>query len=148
MRKIFIYTSILVAAVSVTVIACTSSSARKEKPAGTPTNEERIKRGEYLVSVVGCDDCHSPKRMGAHGPEIIPELRLSGFNQASHLPPVDTSEVGKGWMLLAGDLTAAVGPWGVSYAANLTSDATGLGELDRREFLRSHTPGKIKRDCQ
>ena len=28
---------------------------------GTRPSPERIKRGEYLVTVIGCSDCHSPK---------------------------------------------------------------------------------------
>lgn len=38
------------------------------------TGEELVARGEYLVTIMGCNDCHSPKRMGANGPELIPEL--------------------------------------------------------------------------
>ena len=44
-----------------------------------PTVEDVIAHGEYLVEIMGCHDCHSPKRMGENGPEIIPELMLSGY---------------------------------------------------------------------
>lgn len=104
----------------------------------------RVRRGEYLVNVIGCDDCHSPKRMGAHGPEIIPELRFSGFQQKAQLPPVDKKSVQNAWILFAPDLTAAVGPWGISYAANITSDMTGIGNWKEENFIRAIRKGLTK----
>lgn len=47
-----------------------------------------VKRGDYLVNAMGCDGCHSPKRMGLHEPEIIPELRLSGFTSNGQFPKI------------------------------------------------------------
>lgn len=105
---------------------------------------EMVSRGEYLVSSIGCDDCHSPKRMGPAGPEIIPELRLSGFREGGQLPPVDVTEVEKGWVLFAPDLTGTVGPWGSSHAANLTSDATGIGLWKEENFIKAIREGKFK----
>jgi hypothetical protein len=103
-----------------------------------------VSRGEYLVTTIGCDDCHSPKRMGPHGPEIIPELRLSGFPHDGQLPPLDTTEVKKGWTLFAPDLTSAVGAWGASYAGNITSDGSGIGKWKEENFIRALREGKYK----
>lgn len=103
-----------------------------------------VKRGEYLVNAIGCDDCHSPKRMGEHGPEIIPELRLSGFPANGTVPPIDTNVVKNGWALFAPDLTSAVGQWGQSFAANITSDATGIGNWPEENFIRAIRKGKFK----
>ena len=125
--------------------SCTSASS--EKPASQPTEQEKIKRGEYLVSIIGCDDCHSPKKMGAHEPEIIPELRLSGYNRNLRLSDPDTNQVRGGWMMFAPDLTAAVGPWGMSFAANLTPDATGIGNWKEENFIRALREGKFKGDA-
>ena len=61
---------------------------------------EKVKRGEYLVSIIGCDDCHSPKRMGPMGPEIIPELRLSGYPSSRPIQKADSQVVKQGWALL------------------------------------------------
>jgi hypothetical protein len=52
---------------------------------------------------------------------------LSGHNQNDPLPKVDKNALANGWLLFVGDLTAAVGPWGVSFSANLTPDDTGIG---------------------
>jgi hypothetical protein len=42
------------------------------------------------------------------------------------------------------DLSAAVGPWGVSFAANLTSDQTGIGNWTEEYFNRALKEGKFK----
>jgi hypothetical protein len=144
MRKSILITSSIAIAVTAIVISCTDSSAKADKKASVSSNEEKIKRGEYLVNIIGCDDCHSPKKMGPQGPEIIPELRLSGFNKNSHLPEVELSAINKGWVLLPHDLTAAAGPWGISYAGNITSDATGIGNWPEENFIRALRTGKYK----
>ena len=105
---------------------------------------EKVKRGEYLVSIIGCDDCHSPKRMGPNGPELIPELRLSGYPSSRPIQKADSNAVKKGWILMGGDLTSSVGPWGMSFAANLTSDMTGIGNWTEENFIRSLREGKYK----
>jgi hypothetical protein len=56
----------------------------------------------------------------------------------------DTSVVKKGWVLFGPDLTSAVGPWGMSFAANLTSDETGTGNWTEENFLRAIRKGKYK----
>jgi hypothetical protein len=108
------------------------------------TNDSLVKRGSYLVKTMVCDDCHSPKRVGPDGVEVIPELRLSGFRQEGALPPLDTNAVKNGWVLFNPDLTAAAGPWGVSFSANLTSDATGIGNWKEEQFFRAIREGKWK----
>jgi hypothetical protein len=143
MRKSIIIITALTFAGTAAIISCSSGSA-SENENTQPTQELRVKRGEYLVSVIGCDDCHSPKKMGQHEPEIIPELRLSGFNRNVQLPKVDPSQVTAGWMMFAPDLTSAVGPWGQSFAANLTSDETGIGNWSEENFIRALREGKYK----
>ena len=108
------------------------------------TAEEKVKRGEYLVSIMGCDDCHSPKKMGPMGPEVIAETRLSGYPSSRPLPKPDSNTIKNGWTLLNSDLTAAVGMWGVSFAANLTSDPTGIGNWTEDQFVYAIRNGKLK----
>lgn len=106
--------------------------------------EGLVKRGEYLVTTIGCADCHSPKRMGERGPEEIAELKLSGYPQDQKLPKVDPAIIKNGWMLMNEDLTAAVGPWGVSFSANLTSSETGIGNWSLEQFKTAMRQGKFK----
>ena len=40
------------------------------------------------------------------------------------------------------DLTAWAGPWGVSYAANLTPDVSGLGSWTPEMFIRTMRTGR------
>jgi hypothetical protein len=40
------------------------------------------------------------------------------------------------------DLTAWAGPWGVSFAANLTPDMTGLGGWTAQQFIQTMRTGK------
>jgi len=143
MSKTFMIMALITATVAAAMIACNSGSASGKTDTDIPV-DQKVKRGEYLVSIIGCDDCHSPKRMGAHEPEIIPELRLSGFNKAMRLADPDTAQVNRGWMMLAPDLTAAVGPWGMSFAANLTPDATGIGNWTEENFITALRHGKYK----
>ena len=143
MRKTVLNLTAIAAITSIVFVACQDSTASEEKSIAM-TKEEMVKRGEYLVNTIGCDDCHSPKRMGAHGPEIIPELRLSGYPSDRPLTTADTNVVKKGWMLFSDDLTTAVGAWGQSFAANLTSDVTGTGNWKEEQFIKAIREGKYK----
>lgn len=125
-------------------IACNSISASDKKTTVTPDNAALVKRGEYLVNTVGCDDCHSPKKMGPHGPEIIQELRLSGYPSNRPIQKADSNVVKQGWALFGPDLTTAVGPWGISFSANLTPDETGLGNWREEQFIKAIREGKSK----
>jgi hypothetical protein len=42
------------------------------------------------------------------------------------------------------NITAFVGPWGVSFAANLTSDETGIGNWTEAQFFKAIREGKYK----
>jgi cytochrome c553 len=145
MKKTSLTAGIVVLSIAATVIMYAVSSGNEKSEQAKPmTQEEKVKRGEYLVNAVGCDDCHSPKRMGKHEPEIIPELRFSGSPSTAQLPSVNTGEIKKGWMMFAPDLTSAAGPWGQSYAANISSDATGIGNWKEEQFIKALREGKYK----
>ncbi|HLF63294.1 MAG TPA: hypothetical protein VI603_06065 [Saprospiraceae bacterium] len=128
------------------LIQCTDSKAPSvhEAASAQPTHQDTVQRGEYLVNAIGCDDCHSPKRMGAQGPEIIPELRLSGYPGDRPFDNMALQSLTGGWYLLNVDLTCAVGPWGASFSANLTSDETGVGNWTFDQFKKALKEGKYK----
>jgi mono/diheme cytochrome c family protein len=132
--------------VAITFIACNSKNdAPKEAATAAPSKEDLIKRGKYLVQITGCNDCHSPKKPGANGPELIPELMLSGYSSHTSLPHADKSLMNGGFAVFAPDLTASAGPWGVSFAANLTPDSTsGIGGWTDEQFKKALTLGKFK----
>lgn len=118
----------------------TQCSSPQEK---AMTQDEMIKRGAYLVNFGGCNDCHSPKVFTDMGPVPDTTKLLSGHQERTPLPKVDTSVVGPGkWYLSSGDLTAWVGPWGVSFAANLTPDVpTGIGAWTEELFVKAMRNG-------
>ncbi len=109
-----------------------------------PTSDDIIKRGEYLVTIMGCNDCHSPKKMGVQGPEIIPELMLSGYPSSQPTPKFDSKMFSAGFAQFSPDLTVAAGPWGISFSANLTPDETGIGNWTAEQFKIALTKGKFK----
>jgi mono/diheme cytochrome c family protein len=141
--KIFLV--VIIGSMIVTMLGSFNQLERKVKPQIKMTNpkEELIKKGAYLVSVGGCNDCHSPKVFGPHGPEPDPKRLLSGHPQDNPVLKVDSNAV-KNWVLFSMDNTAAVGPWGVSYAANLTSDPSGIGNWSEDQFFKALREGKYK----
>jgi hypothetical protein len=102
-----------------------------------------VKRGEYLVTIMGCNDCHSPKLMGPQGPYPDPEKLLSGHPANMPLAKFDTATA-KNWLLFNPMITAMVGPWGISYTANITSDSTGIGTWTEQQFFKAIREGKYK----
>lgn len=109
----------------------------------TITEEEMIKRGAYLVNFGSCNDCHTPKVFTDMGPIPDTTRLLSGYRQGTIISKVDTAVIGPGkWYLTNGDLTAWVGPWGISFSANLTPDTkTGLGSWTEEMFINSMRNG-------
>jgi mono/diheme cytochrome c family protein len=88
-----------------------------------------VARGKYLVSIAGCNDCHTPLKMGVEGPEPDMARLLSGHPEqhAMPTPPNHAADTPWSWSGAA-TATAFAGPWGIRYAANLTPDRdTGLG---------------------
>ncbi len=125
------------------ITGCKAKVEQEQVTAKPASQEDPVKRGEYLVAIAGCDDCHSPKVMGPKGPAPDQNLRLSGHPADIPLAPVNKNEL-KSWVLFNHMNTAAVGPWGVSYAANITSDATGIGTWTEEQFIKAMREGKYK----
>ncbi len=106
---------------------------------------EQTQRGEYLVNFGGCHDCHSPKIFTDHGPAPDPQRLLSGHPTGTVLPALPGAVVGpdKWGVIATHDLTAWFGPWGVSFAINLTPDPeTGLGNWVESQFVQGMRTGK------
>ena len=104
-------------ALALPAISCTSQKAEAPSSTAQPAMTP-LQRGEYLSNLMGCNDCHTPG--GIYGAPDF-ERRFSG------------SELG--WQ----------GPWGVSYASNLTPDVeTGLGSWTNVEIERALRSGVRK----
>lgn len=144
MKKTILTLTALTGTVILGFIACTSGVAKTENNSTIISQDSLVKRGSYLVNGIGCDDCHTPKKFGANGPELDMEHRFAGYLSTNPASKVNTSVIKDGWALFALDLTSAVGPWGQSYAANISSDATGIGNWSEEQFIRALREGKSK----
>lgn len=104
-------------------------------------SQEVIDRGKYLVTVGGCNDCHTPFKMGKNGPEPDMSRALSGHPATVVLPEPNLHEP---WIWAgAATNTAFAGPWGVTYAPNLTPDSeTGFGIYTEEMFVQAMRTGK------
>ena len=112
------------------------------EPAAQTSAAETVVRGKYLVTTSGCNDCHTPWKMGAMGPEPDMSRMLSGHPQDFELPP--PPEPQGPWIVAASATnTAWSGPWGTSFTANLTPDReTGLGKWTLRNFVETIRTGR------
>jgi len=102
---------------------------------GAPQKNARVERGAYLVGMMGCNDCHTPWKMGPQGPEPDMTRALTGHPQDEVMPPAPPAA--GPWIWHGGATnTAFAGPWGVSFTANLTPDKeTGLGTWTEEMFI-------------
>jgi hypothetical protein len=98
--------------------------------------DSQVKWGERLVFVGGCNDCHTPKKMGPNGPENEMSLMLSGHPTQMPPPDFDPKEAAKKNLIITQTFTSWTGPWGTTYAANITSDSTGIGGWTEAQFLK------------
>jgi mono/diheme cytochrome c family protein len=93
--------------------------------------------GKHLVTIGGCGHCHTPKKMTAMGPVPDMAIQLSGHPVNAPVPDINRKEMeGKG-LIVTNDLTVWIGPWGVSYAANLTPDESGIGNWTSAQFIKA-----------
>ena len=110
--------------------------------AASSKRDDAVERGRYLVSVLGCHDCHTPWKAGEKGPEPDMSRMLSGHPQGRKLKPA--AGLVDGWMYAGSETnTAFSGPWGISYAMNLTPDVgSGIGIWTEDMFVRAIRLGK------
>ena len=121
-------------------LSCTGEGEIKPK-----TQAEMIALGKYIVHTSGCDDCHTPKMFTDKGPVFDTTKLLSGHPQGETLPSLDLEALGQNtWAATTMGLTAWIGPWGISYASNITPDkATGIGTLTEEMFIKTMREGKF-----
>ena len=91
------------------------SCAKQNAGAPVMTEAEQIAHGKYLVTVLGCHDCHTPGYL---------------YGAPDSTRALSGSELG--WQ----------GPWGTTYARNLTPDLeTGLGYYKEEEIVKAMKGG-------
>jgi hypothetical protein len=132
--------------IAVIVVACNNEPAKEQTTDTTKENtatpmfggfESQVKWGEHIVLLSGCNDCHTPKKMGPNGPEPDMTLMLSGHPAQMPPPAFDAKEAAKKGLIVTQTFTAWTGPWGTTFAANLTPDSTGLGSWKEEQFIKA-----------
>ena len=127
--------------------AFSGAMLRAIAPGGQDTSriapqKSRVERGAYLVTMMGCNDCHTPWKMGPQGPEPDMTRALTGHPSDVVLPPPPAA-AGPWIGVMAATNTAWAGPWGVSFTANLTPDPeTGLGKWTEDMFIQTMKTGR------
>ena len=86
-----------------------------ETPVASSDPSDRIKYGQYLVTIGGCEDCHTPQERGQ---------MVAGF------------EYGGGALMR--------GPWGQVSSANITPDPSGISYYDEALFIEVMRTGYVK----
>ena len=127
-----------VLALAAAAVTHASSSAADET-----NHADKVARGKYLVTIAGCNDCHTPLKMGPNGPEPDMSRMLSGHPESIRV--TTAAELPKEpWLVTTtATSTAWSGPWGVSFTANLTPDPeTGLGRWTLRNFKDTIRSGR------
>ena len=84
-------------------------------PVPQPDLSDPVKRGSFLVTLIGCADCHTPVD--------------------SHRNPI------AGMDFAGGQIIAA--PWGKAASANLTPDPTGIPYSDEALFIKAMRTGAV-----
>jgi len=100
-------------AAALTAVSCTAPPKSGEPAAITA--EQKLARGKYLVTILGCGDCHTPGTLyGA------PDMTR----------------------MLAGSELGWTGPWGTTHAKNLTPDVeTGIGSWTEDQIVAALRTG-------
>ncbi len=105
------------------------------------SQNEIVERGKYLVdAVAACGYCHTP-RVGA---EYNMKMYLAGHPSEESFPRYNFNMMQQNIFLLTSpQLSAFSGPFGTSFASNLTPDKeTGLGEWTEKMFIDAMRTGK------
>jgi len=101
-----------------------------------------VEHGAYMVRAMGCNDCHTPWKMGPKGPEPDMSRALTGHPENLKMPPAPQLPEGPWVAVIGATQTAWSGPWGVSFTANLTPDKeTGLGDWTEDMFIKTMRTG-------
>ena len=139
MKKALVIAAICFTTAVVTVIGFGGSSMKSVLGG---SDAAQVERGKYLVTLMGCNDCHTPWKMGTNGPEPDMTRMLSGHPE--QVGPLPTVRAAEGWAWSAAPTnTAFSGAWGVSYTANLTPDRnTGLGIWTENMFITAIRTGR------
>ncbi|MBD3298969.1 MAG: diheme cytochrome c-553 [candidate division Zixibacteria bacterium] len=126
--------------IAVAITACNHTSAEKSM-----SQDDLIARGEHLVRVGDCGICHTPKTMTERGPVEDSAQLFAGHLKSDPIPEYPAEFLANsGWMAATNpSMTAWAGPWGISFATNLTPHQVyGCGAWTETAFINAMRNGK------
>jgi hypothetical protein len=141
-RKVLAVSLLSVGFVLILMSSRQSNTAAAQSSTTQPATDA-VSRGRYLVAITACNDCHTPFTMTLQGPAPDMTRMLSGH--PSQLKLTAAPRVNMPWIMVAAATnTAFAGPWGISFAANLTPHKiNGLGAVwDEARFIKAMRSGK------
>ncbi len=109
------------------------------------SQSDMAQRGKYLVDTLGaCGHCHTPRA----GAEYNMAMYLAGHPANEPYPRYNFSMMQQGiFILTSPQMSAFSGPFGTSFASNLTPDkVTGLGEWTEKMFIDAMRTGHHQGD--
>jgi hypothetical protein len=127
----------LAALVAAALLVPAASAAQAKRP-----GRDLVRRGEYLVALGGCNDCHTPWRFDPKLGMPVPDMsrRLSGHPAAAPDPAGTYTKPDTG--IIGPTFTSFRMAFGTVYAPNLTPDPTGLASYTERQFIRAMRIGR------
>ena len=122
-----------------------SATTGCRQPAPQPKADKvaQVERGRFLVTIGGCNDCHTPLKFDADVGMPVPDMSrmLSGHPEGA--PDPAAAPAGHDLGVIGATMTSFRQPFGTVYTANLTPDAaTGLGAWTEEMFMRAVRTGR------
>src|SRR5262245_27267536 len=130
-------------AVAATALAALAGCNRPAPPPATDGKAAQIERGRLLVSIGGCNDCHTPMKFDPEVGMPVPDRSrmLSGHPEGA--PDPVGAPGGHDMGVIGATMTSFKLPFGTVYAANLTPEKdTGLGAWTEEMFVRAVRTGR------
>lgn len=114
-RSRLVGTLFIAAAIASSLVTLSCATSKQDTSTAAHVDRDPIARGRYLVTIMSCNDCHTPGTFyGA--PDTTRTLSGSDL----------------GW----------IGPWGVVHARNITPDsATGIGSWTSEQIVHALRTG-------
>ena len=112
-------------------------------PARKTADPRLVKRGDYLVRIAGCHDCHTPFKLDEALGMPVPDMSraLSGHPENGPDPASTYTKPDMG--IMGPTMTSFALPFGVVYASNITSDpTTGIGSWKEDAFVKAMRTGR------
>ena len=135
---------ISIAGLSLATLALAGAGCTKPAaPAAATDPAALVARGAQLVTMGGCNDCHTPMKFDAEIGMPVPDMTrmLSGHPEGA--PDPVSAVTGHDQAVIGATFTSFKLPFGIVYTANLTPEPdTGLGNWTEEMFVRAVRTGR------